>query len=318
MRFAVIDLGTNTVRLLVGEPDGGGGTARSMPSRPSRAWAGMLAEARLQPEAVGRTWRCWPVPEEAEPHGASRIAVVGRARCAGPQPRGVPGAGAPRGGSRYPGDLGREEARLTLLGVAPPCIWRTPFVLMDIGAAAPSSSWPTREHPASVSTGLGSVVLTEAYLRSDPPPPGTRGRPRRGARRAGPAAGRPPRTWQRCGRRGPMLRGNRGTVTTLAAIDLALEAYDPDRINGHRLSGSGSRSSARGWRPCPRPTPAAPRLEPARADVIVAGALVSLAAVDPWGSRDDRQRRRYARDPPRPPRRAMRPASDPRPAGEEH
>jgi exopolyphosphatase/guanosine-5'-triphosphate,3'-diphosphate pyrophosphatase len=75
--------------------------------------------------------------------------------------------------------------------------------------------------------------------------------------------------------------GTAGTVTTLAAIDLALDCYDPDRVNGHRLSRE--RLAAIGGMLAALPLARRRQvrgLEPERADVIIAGAVVSLAAMD--------------------------------------
>jgi exopolyphosphatase/guanosine-5'-triphosphate,3'-diphosphate pyrophosphatase len=291
MRFAVIDLGTNTVRLLVGEPDGAGGYRPVYAVQAiTRLGQGMLAEARLQPEAVGRTLAVLArYREEAERHGASRIAVVGTSAVRRARNREAFLAQALReAGLAIRVISGEEEARLTLLGVrAAMHLGERPFVLMDIGGGSTEFVLAdARGIQASVSTGLGSVVLTEAYLRSDPPSAQELGAVRGAvlAELARQLAG-PLRTLAALRAAGdPCFVGTAGTVTTLAAIDLALEAYDPDRINGHRLSREriaelcerlaalslARRRQLRG-------------LEPARADVIVAGALVSLAAVDALG-----------------------------------
>jgi exopolyphosphatase/guanosine-5'-triphosphate,3'-diphosphate pyrophosphatase len=79
--------------------------------------------------------------------------------------------------------------------------------------------------------------------------------------------------------------GIAGTVTTLAAVSLALVPYDGARIHGHVMSRSelvtalerlgrldvASRRNVAG-------------IEPKRADVIVAGGLIALALVDHWGA----------------------------------
>jgi len=76
------------------------------------------------------------------------------------------------------------------------------------------------------------------------------------------------------------LVGTAGTVTTLAALNLGLPAYDPARVHGHRIDrGAVERQLARlgaldvaerGRLPC---------LEPGRADVIIPGIAICLAAM---------------------------------------
>jgi exopolyphosphatase/guanosine-5'-triphosphate,3'-diphosphate pyrophosphatase len=75
--------------------------------------------------------------------------------------------------------------------------------------------------------------------------------------------------------------GTAGTVTTLAAMYLELQQYDPDRINGVVLE--------RSWlvdlcnRLAGTPVPARRGivgLEPGREDIILAGALVTLELMD--------------------------------------
>jgi exopolyphosphatase/guanosine-5'-triphosphate,3'-diphosphate pyrophosphatase len=69
--------------------------------------------------------------------------------------------------------------------------------------------------------------------------------------------------------------GVAGTVTTLAALDLGLDAYDPERIHGHRLPARGVDAELRRLAALPlAERRRVPALEPERAPVIVAGAVV--------------------------------------------
>jgi exopolyphosphatase/guanosine-5'-triphosphate,3'-diphosphate pyrophosphatase len=81
-----------------------------------------------------------------------------------------------------------------------------------------------------------------------------------------------------------MFVGTAGAVTTLAAIDLALDPYDPDRVNGYRLSRTRVGTLCRELASLPLAERKRLRgLEPGRADVIVAGALICLAAMETLG-----------------------------------
>jgi len=78
--------------------------------------------------------------------------------------------------------------------------------------------------------------------------------------------------------------GVAGTITTLAALDLGLEEYDRERVDGHLLSREGARAQLERLAALPledRRQVAA--LEPERAPVIVAGAAILLAVLGRYG-----------------------------------
>ena len=75
--------------------------------------------------------------------------------------------------------------------------------------------------------------------------------------------------------------GVAGTVTTLAALNLALERYDRERVHGHRLSREAARSQLRRLASLTvDERRALPAMEPERAPVIVAGAAILVAILD--------------------------------------
>jgi exopolyphosphatase/guanosine-5'-triphosphate,3'-diphosphate pyrophosphatase len=75
--------------------------------------------------------------------------------------------------------------------------------------------------------------------------------------------------------------GVAGTLTTLAALDLELDAYDRERVHGHRLTRDGARAQLERLASLPvserRELPA---MEPERAPVIVAGAIILVEVLD--------------------------------------
>ena len=76
------------------------------------------------------------------------------------------------------------------------------------------------------------------------------------------------------------LVGTAGTVTTLAALDLGLAAYDPDRVQGHTLTRAAVERLLARLAPLSHAERAAlPSLEPGRADLIVPGTVICLAAM---------------------------------------
>ncbi len=286
MRVAAIDIGTNTIRLLVGEADGRGGYRPIFAAQEiTRLGQGLLPERMLQPEPMRRSLAVLArYRAAAAEHGIAAMAAVGTSALREAGNREAFLARARReAGLEIAVVSGEEEARLTLLGVraalaSPP----RRLLMLDIGGG--STELLLADGPdvlAAVSTGLGAVTLTERHLAHDPPQAAELAAVRQSA------AERIARARNEALRglaSGDAFVGTAGTVTTLAAVDLALTAYDPARITGHRLTRDGvarlldrlaSLPLARRRR--------VSGLEPARADVIVAGAAVCLAALDVLG-----------------------------------
>lgn len=75
-----------------------------------------------------------------------------------------------------------------------------------------------------------------------------------------------------------------GTVTTLAAMDMRLEVYNRERVHGYVLDASAIRRlleelAAAG----PEGRKSMPGLQPARADIIMAGVRILLAVMEGLG-----------------------------------
>ena len=124
---------------------------------------------------------------------------------------------------------------------------------------------------------LGVVPLAERYPFPGPVDPGHYGQleneVRRRLERELPSA--------LAGAEIATLVGTAGTVTTLAALDLGLRAYDPERVQGHRLARDAvSRQLARLCTLTVEGRANLPCLEPGRADLIVPGVAIAVAAMD--------------------------------------
>ena len=286
MRFAVIDLGTNTVRLLIADADGPDGyrPVRSA-QKTTRLGQGLGPTRELQPEPVARTLRVvGAFGALAETEDAEHLLVVGTSALREAKNRAMFQARArDEFGVEVSVVSGETEARLSLLGVraALPHL-AARFTMMDIGGG--STEFVRAESNrvrAAVSTGLGVVKLTEGFLHTDPPTPGEI----LGAREAVTARLVSARDKVLAGV-GPAepLVGTAGTVTTLAAMDLALERYDPARVTGHTLSCT---RVAEILQACAA-VPLAQRktfigLESARADVIIAGMIICIGVMETFG-----------------------------------
>ena len=177
---------------------------------------------------------------------------------------------------------GEAEARLTLRGVRHGLgALAGPVLTFDIGGG--STEYVLAEDDAirsMVSLRLGVVPLAERF-----PFPGAVDEPRyrelydevrTRLDRELPATIRTARVAH--------LVGTAGTVTTLAALDLGLRHYDPDRVQGHLLNRPTiARLSARLAGLTVGERAALPCLEPGRADLIIPGIAIVMATLDQLG-----------------------------------
>jgi exopolyphosphatase/guanosine-5'-triphosphate,3'-diphosphate pyrophosphatase len=281
-RVAVVDIGTNSTRLLVADVRSDGLTELQRESIVTRLGEGLEASGRLGDGPQHRVFAVLDGYAAAiERHGAEvRTAVMTSAvRDAA---NGAAFAEAVR--DRY-GLAGRtlsgdEEARLTFLGATAAREDRGPLLVIDIGGGSTELVVGTgSEVEFHVSTQVGVVRHTERHLHSDPPPPAEQRALAADARAAIDAAV-PPRVRERV--RGAVAVA--GTATSSASIDLALDPYDPEAVEGHTLS----RRRLEELRDRLAALPLERRravtgLDPARAPTIVAGVLILLEVLGACG-----------------------------------
>lgn len=280
-RYAAIDIGTNTVRLLVGEARGRQGFRPAHEEQViTRLGEGLLPAKRLRPEPIQRTVAVLQrFARTARRLGAREIAATATSAVREAENRReFLDAAKQDAGLEVRVIEGDEEARLTLLGVR--CLlreWPGAAAVMDVGGGSTEFILSEDGTPGRlVSTGLGVVKLTERFLRHDPPA-------------AEEIAALEAAVADRLGRLGQempdlagrVLVGTAGTVTTLAMLDLRLPRYDGRRVNGHRMAPGRMRALQQwlgGMTIADRK--ALPGLEPGRADVIVAGASLVAVAME--------------------------------------
>ncbi|HTG47810.1 MAG TPA: DUF501 domain-containing protein [Actinomycetota bacterium] len=168
---------------------------------------------------------------------------------------------------------GEEEAALSFLGgtfgLDP---GDGPFALLDIGGG--STEFVTGARPgtaeAAISTEMGSVRLTERHVRHDPPTAADLEAIRADVReRLDEAAAAVP-----FGEAATFV-SVAGTATTLQAIALELERYDPDRIHRTWLAAAQVDATLERLAEMTDPERAALSvMAPGRGEVIVAGAVI--------------------------------------------
>ena len=174
-RYAAIDVGTNTVLLLVAEQTTSGFSPVAERSAITRLGKGVDANRRLAPEAMERTLEALGrFAAEARSLGAVDV-VVSATSAARDAQNGAEFLAAARARAGVDVEIlsGDEEARLSYLAVATDFAAEAAgreLVAIDIGGGSTEFIFGT-EHSVRFHTSLnvGSVRLTERYLRSDPP-----------------------------------------------------------------------------------------------------------------------------------------------------
>jgi exopolyphosphatase/guanosine-5'-triphosphate,3'-diphosphate pyrophosphatase len=274
VRVAAIDCGTNSIRLLVADvvDDKLADVVREM--RIVRLGQGVDRTGRLAPEALDRTRTALAdYAEVISGRGAERVRMVATSATRDAENRDEFVAMVHAELGVQPEVItGQEEAALSFAGAASvlPSV-RGPLLVADIGGG---STELVRGEPGgqlrAYSMDVGCVRMTERHLHDDPPTPDQVAATVKDLRAAIGAARRHVRLDP-----GDTFVGVAGTVTTVAAIVLGLDRYDPDRIHGAAISaGQVEDVTERLLRMTHAERAALPVMHPGRVDVIGGGALV--------------------------------------------
>ena len=259
MRVAAVDLGTNSTRLLVADANG---TLDEVVRRLeiTRLGEGVDERRRLLPVPIARvrnvlsTYR-----RELESLGAERTLCIGTSAVRDAE-----------NGEAFLGEIewsygfttrllsGDEEAELTLRGIG---ALDPGTLVVDIGGG--STEVQIVGTTVRESLDVGCVRLTERFGEDV-------AAIRAHVRGLLPQAA------------ADSAVGVAGTVTTIAALDLRLEEYDPDRIHGHAIPRRAvTEQTAR--LAAMTVEERAEIIEPGRAPVIVAGAAILSEVLDFYG-----------------------------------
>jgi exopolyphosphatase/guanosine-5'-triphosphate,3'-diphosphate pyrophosphatase len=279
LKVGVVDLGTNSTRLLVAELQDGNVAELERRTTVTRLGEGVEATGRLGEAAIDRVSETLAVYREIlDRLGVDEVVAVATSAM-----RDAENGPAFREEirDRFGIDArtisGDEEARLTFLGATAGRRAGAETLVIDIGGG--STEYVTGQAGSDpgfhVSTRMGSVRHTERHLKSDPPTAGEMA-----------ALAEDARSIVRAGVPGEVLErveegiAVAGTATTLAAIAQELDPYDPDKVHGYRVGqGTAERIVAQ----LAALTVAARRrvtgLHPDRAPTIVAGAVILLESM---------------------------------------
>jgi exopolyphosphatase/guanosine-5'-triphosphate,3'-diphosphate pyrophosphatase len=274
MTLAAIDVGTNSVKLLVGRVEGGLVTPLLHRAVNTRLGEGLQASGSISREAADRTLVALKeLRQLAEERGAQKLAAVGTLvlRLASNALEFLERCRA-EAGLEIRILTGEEEARLAFQGAA----WTagTDHVLaIDIGGGSTEIMVGTRtELSTSWSLHLGAVTMTEEFLHSDPP-----GADEMMAMSAAIRRHLTP-VIARAGPDGELV-GIGGTVSSLLA--LLRKEFGEDPRDAHRKTVPFDTISALAIHLSLKTVPERERigLERGRADIIVAGAWILVAAM---------------------------------------
>jgi exopolyphosphatase / guanosine-5'-triphosphate,3'-diphosphate pyrophosphatase len=284
-RIAVVDIGSNSTRLLIAELDHGRVTQELVRhSNVTRLGAGVDKDGRLRDDAMERVFATLTdYRAEIEQHQCARgVAVLTSA------------VRDSANGSEFAAEVenrfgltahiltGDQEARLTFLGATserdPDDA--TPTLVFDIGGGSTEMVIGAgSEVDFHVSTQAGVVRHTERHLEHDPPPEAEQRELSEDVSQI--LAGAVPEARRRAVKRALAVAG---TATSLAAIAQDLDPYDPERVHGYRLD----RAECERILERLAAMPLAQRrevagLHPDRAPTIVAGVLIFLAVLGLFG-----------------------------------
>jgi exopolyphosphatase/guanosine-5'-triphosphate,3'-diphosphate pyrophosphatase len=284
-RVAAIDQGTNSIRLLVAEPlerGGYGDLARDMVI--TRLGKRVDEIGRIAPEALARTAAVFETfVRRARALHAERVrvgatAVLRDASNRSDYERLVEGARA-----ELEVLSGERESELSFLGAtsglgAADVDAQPPYLVLDIGGGSTELVLGA-DRPAAISTQMGSVRLTERFVEHDPPEERElAAMGREVGALLDQVEGAVPVSEART------LVAVAGTSTTVQAIALGLEFYDPERIHRTVLArADAERVLASLTEMTTAERAALPVMAPGRADVIVAGALILVEVMRRFG-----------------------------------
>jgi exopolyphosphatase/guanosine-5'-triphosphate,3'-diphosphate pyrophosphatase len=270
-RVAAVDLGTNSTRLLVAEVENG--SIQELDRRLVITRLGERVDARRQllPEAIARVRNVLTdFRRIIEGLGAERTLAFATSAVRDAE-----------NGEAFLGEIersygfttklltGHEEALLTFRGVSAGREIAADTLVIDVGGGSTElilGGDGSVEFHASLD--LGCVRLTERFDDD------------LGACAAHVRTALPALQIERA-------IGVAGTITALAALDLGLVDYEPERVHGHRLSAAAVEALLERLASLPlSERRRVPGLEPERAPVIVAGAVIVRELLSHYGLGD--------------------------------
>jgi exopolyphosphatase / guanosine-5'-triphosphate,3'-diphosphate pyrophosphatase len=279
-RAAAIDIGTNSVRLLVRDADG---TNLERIARITRLGGGVDRTGRLDPAGIDRTAEVLADYRTLlDQHQVEQVRAIATSASRDAANRDEFFERAERALGLRPELLsGDEEGRLAFAGATTgldPSLG--PFCVIDLGGGSTEFAIGTTELEGILSVDMGSVRFTERYVEHDPPRPeelvaciSVAEAHLTDVVRELPSVVETA-TWI----------GVAGTITTVVAVEIGLAEYDPDRIHHFELSKAAAEDVYRTLVTEPLDDRLHnPGLPAERAEVIVGGSAILVAIMRQFG-----------------------------------
>jgi exopolyphosphatase / guanosine-5'-triphosphate,3'-diphosphate pyrophosphatase len=286
---AAIDVGTNSVKLLVGRVDAARVHPVSEESKQTRLGAGFYETRRLQPGPIEATARAVAgFADKARRMGAKTIRLIGTSAARDAlNAADLTGAILRASGLSLEVISGEQEADWAFRGVlTDPRLADLPLLILDAGGG--SSEFIVGENSRqsfSRSYKLGTVRLLESLKLGDPPGLDALEECRRQvnafiAEKIFPDVA----PHLRACRQKPSLVGVGGTATILAKIQLEMQDFDRERIEKAVAPLERVKEWAQWMWQCPLARRAQlPGLPPKRADVILCGVAIYQSIMEQFG-----------------------------------
>lgn len=281
MRYASIDIGTNTLRLLIADVEGERLKPVYIKRVITRLGGGYKDDTGIDPESARRTIETLDTfARTIKEYGVTDVKAIATSVVRRARNREIfLDEAFKRTGLKIQTISGDEEGRLALLGVL--SVIRDGHkrcLVIDIGGG--STEFMATEGGRMVgvwSLDMGVVHLTERYLKTDPPN-------EEELQEMEDEIEGVIKRLRISDQKPEIFVGTAGTITTLAALDQGLEVYEPERINNYILT----YDAIKGMYEYLASLPIKERekiltLEKGREDLIIPGAAIVLKAMEAIG-----------------------------------
>jgi exopolyphosphatase/guanosine-5'-triphosphate,3'-diphosphate pyrophosphatase len=276
-RVAVVDIGSNSVRLLLCTGVDEHGPVGERETEVVGLKRGAATDGTLAEDALERLdARLRDVGQKVAAAGGFSVIAVGTSAVRdAPNRARVAEILARHLSCRLTVLTGQQEAGLAYSGARLAVADGVRVAVLDVGGASTEVAVGSAGPPTAVSVDLGAVRCTKGAISTDPPDPEALGALRETATRrfSSELEGLPGHD---------VAIGVAGTLTSLAAVDLG--EYDPAQVHGHRLGRTRLQEliGALGRLPLAERRDV-PGLHPDRAPVVVTGGVIALAALAALG-----------------------------------